>query len=243
MLIPISRSISRAADPREEARKFKEAINAARDARNMGKVKTTVDSLSEEQQAIADRMLEMGCIQFGEFTLKSGQVSPIYIDLRRLISDPGFLHQIALVYRDLLDELEFDYLAALPYAGLPIGSVISLVGGWPLIYSRKEEKTYGTKAQVEGVFTAGNTAVIIDDLITTGGSKLEGIQRLLENDLQVRDVVVLIDRSPDGGQELMDHGYHLHSFLTISALLNYYQESGQIDKDLVSEINRFLGIG
>ena len=241
MLMPISRSISRAEDPAAQARKFKEEINAARDTRSQTRVKPEKDSLTAEQKGIADQLLEMGCIQFGEFTLKSGQSSPIYIDLRRLISDPEFLNRIARAYFSMLRELEFDHLAPLPYAGLPIGSTISQVGRWSMIYSRKEDKNYGTKAQVEGVFSAGDTAVVIDDLITTGGSKLEGIQKLLENGLVVNDIVVLIDRSRDGGQELINHGYRLHSYLTISELLDYYQQTGQIDSQLTSQVTRFLG--
>mgnify|MGYP003932383961 CR=1 FL=1 len=243
MLMPISRSISRAEDPASQARKFKEDINAARDARYQGKIKLAQDSFSAEQKAIADQLLEMGCIQFGEFTLKSGQVSPIYIDLRRLISDPAFLNRIALVYCHLLRKLDFAHLAPLPYAGLPIASAISLVGGWSMIYSRKEDKNYGTKAQVEGVFLEGDRAVVIDDLVTTGGSKLEGIQKLLENGLEVNDIVVLIDRSQDGGQELLSHGYNLHSYFTLSGLLDYYQQTGQIDPGLARQINSFLGTG
>lgn len=243
MLMPISRSISRAADPKDQARKFQKQINAARNARrNQGKIEQDKDSFTMEQKAIADQLLEMRCIQFGQFTLKSGQVSPIYIDLRRLISDPAFLHRIALVYCRLLRKLDFQHLAPLPYAGLPIASAISLVGGWSMIYSRKEEKKYGTKAQVEGVFSEGDKAVVIDDLVTTGGSKLEGIQKLLENGLQVTDIVVLIDRSRDGGQELESHGYHLHSYFTLPGLLDHYQATGQIDPDLAREVNSFLGI-
>jgi uridine monophosphate synthetase len=140
----------------------------------------------------------------------------------------------------LLEDLEFDHLAALPYAGLPITSAISLEGGWPMLYPRKEEKAYGTKAQVEGVFSEGQTAVVVDDLITTGGSKLEGIEKLLENGLQVRDIVVLIDRSRDATQELARQGYQLHAFLTLAELLDHYQAAGQIDQDQAVGVRRFL---
>ena len=99
---------------------------------------------------LADGLLSVGCVKFGEFTLKSGQKSPIYIDLRRLVAFPELLKQVAAAYAEIMDGLDFDMLAALPYAAMPIGTAISLHGSWPMIYPRKEVKGYGTKVEVEG---------------------------------------------------------------------------------------------
>ena len=121
---------------------------------------------------LADELLEAGCIKFGEFTLKSGLKSPIYIDLRQIITYPKLLEQIGAAYLPLLKDLKFDRIAGLPYAAIPIATAISLQGNYPMIYPRKEIKTYGTKAEIEGEYRAGETVVIIDDLATTGGSKI-----------------------------------------------------------------------
>ena len=94
----------------------------------------------------------------------------------------------------LLRDLKFDRLAALPYAALPIGTAISLKGGWPMIYPRKEVKGYGTGAEIEGAYASGEQVAVIDDLATTGGSKFEAIDKLKAAGLNVRDVIVLIDR-------------------------------------------------
>ena len=93
-----------------------------------------------------------------------------------------------------LEKIAFDRLAAIPYAALPIGSAISLQSGWAMVYPRKEVKSYGTKAEIEGLYDAGETVVVIDDLATTGRSKFEAIEKLTAADLNVKDVVVLIDR-------------------------------------------------
>ena len=113
---------------------------------------------------------------------------------------PQLLKSLAKAYIQILHELQFDHLGALPYAALPIASAISLQGNYSMIYPRKEQKTYGTKADVEGVFQTDDVVVVIDDLISTGGSKVEGIEKLTSAGLCVKDIVVHIDRSPDGAQ-------------------------------------------
>ncbi len=146
------------------------------------------------ESSLLDGLLDAGCVKFGQFTLKSGQQSPIYLDLRQLVSFPPLLAQAAAAYLPILKNLAFDRLAALPYAAIPIGSAISLQGNWPMIYPRKEIKAYGTKAEIEGVFLPGETVVVIDDLATTGESKFEAIEKLTQAGIKVKDIVVLIDR-------------------------------------------------
>src|SRR5574340_1051683 len=106
---------------------------------------------------LADNLLSAGCIKFGDFTLKSGLRSPIYIDLRRIITYPKLLEQVGAAYLPLLRSLKFDRIAGLPYAAIPIATAISLQGGYPMIYPRKETKAYGTKAEIEGEYHAGET--------------------------------------------------------------------------------------
>ena len=143
---------------------------------------------------LADSLLETDCIKFGEFKLKSGLISPIYIDLRRIISQPKLLEQVGAAYLPILRKLHFERLAGLPYAAIPIATAISLTSGYPMIYPRKEAKQYGTKAEIEGEYHAGETVVVIDDLATTGDSKFEAIEKLTAAGLTVRDIVVLVDR-------------------------------------------------
>jgi uridine monophosphate synthetase len=190
--------------------------------------------------SLADGLLEAGCVKFGEFTLKSGLKSPIYIDLRRIISYPPLLRQVAEAYLPLLRPLSFDRLAALPYAAIPIATAISLQGNYPMIYPRKEAKNYGTKAEIEGEYRAGETAVVIDDLATTGGSKFEAIEKLTAAGLLVRDVVVLIDRQSGAQEALTQAGLRLHAVVTISQLLDYWEKSGKVEKDKIEASRKFL---
>ncbi len=237
LLIATSRSLARSPDPGRGARKLREAINAAR--ATPSSVET--EALPADEARLADGLLEAGCVRFGEFTLKSGVSSPIYLDLRRLVSRPGLLAQAAAAYLPLLAGLSFDRLAALPYAALPIGAVISQLTGRPMIYPRKETKGYGTKAEVEGEFRPGETAVLIDDVATTGGSKFEAIDRLRSVGLQVRDVVVLIDRQSGAAEALREAGFRLHSVFRLTDLVAHWERRGDISSGQAEEVRRFLG--
>jgi uridine monophosphate synthetase len=197
-------------------------------------------SLSPHLSTLADELLEAGCIKFGEFTLKSGLISPIYIDLRRIISYPGLLQKIGEAYLPLLKKLQFARLAGLPYAAIPIATAVSLQGNYPMIYPRKEVKAYGTKAEIEGEFHAGEVALVIDDLATTGGSKFEAIDKLTAAGLKVTDVVVLVDRESGAKESLDQAGFHLHAVLTITQLLEYWEKTGKVEKSKIEETRRFL---
>ncbi|MFH1524284.1 MAG: orotate phosphoribosyltransferase [Chloroflexota bacterium] len=190
--------------------------------------------------ALADGLLEAGCVKFGVFTLKSGLKSPIYIDLRQLVSHPLLLATVAKAYLPVLQKLEFSRLAGLPYAAIPIATAVSLQGGYPMIYPRKEVKEYGTKAEIEGEYRAGETAVVIDDLATTGGSKFEAIEKLTAVGLKVRDVVVLIDRQSGAKEALEAAGFRLHAVLTISDLLKHWERTGKVDEKKIAATREFL---
>jgi len=204
------------------------------------KKESTVTQLTPSQKSLADELLSAGCIKFGEFTLKSGLKSPIYIDLRQIITYPKLLEQIAQAYLPLLSTLQFSRIAGLPYAAIPIATAISLAGNYPMIYPRKEVKTYGTKAEIEGEYHAGETVVVIDDLATTGGSKFEAIEKLTGAGLVVKDVVVLVDRQSGAKESLAQAGYSMHAVLTIGQLLEYWEKTDKVSKDKIAETRIFL---
>lgn len=253
LLLPVSREISRAADPRQAAERLRAEINRARANRRHARSDVAEDAgppgltppFAGEVSRLADSLLESGCVRFAVgkddwFLLKAGARSPVYIDLRRLVSYPVLLERVAAAYVRLLGNLRFDRLAALPYAALPIATAICLQGGWPMVYPRKEAKAYGTRADVEGAFTPGERVVLVDDLATTGGSKFEAINKLNQAGLQVQDVVVLIDRQSGAGEALQVAGYKLHAVFTLSELLDHWQDHGLLTAGQAKIIREFL---
>lgn len=239
LLINVSRGISRAEDPHQAAR---DLVNRFREAQEITKPRKA--SRKKEPSLLVtplvEGLLSMGCVRFGEFTLKSGLVSPIYIDLRRLVTFPGWMTQVAAAYIRLLKTLDFDRIAGLPYAALPIATAVSLQGNLPMIYPRKTTKGYGTTADIEGIFHAGETVVLIDDLATTGSSKFEAIEKLTAAGLKVRDVVVLIDRESGAKEALAQHGFKLHALFTLTQLLDYWEETKRLPPEQVAEARRFI---
>ncbi len=109
-----------------------------------------------------------------------------------------------------------------------------------MIYPRKEVKEYGTRVEIEGEYHAGETVVVIDDLATTGGSKFEAIEKLTAAGLQVKDVIVLIDRQSGASEALAQAGYRLHAVLTLSDLLDYWEASGRIAPEQIQAAREFL---
>lgn len=191
-------------------------------------------------EPLALSLFDIGAVRLGQFVLHSGRRSPIYFDLRLLVSYPAVLRQVAAAYAVVLRRLQFDILAAYPYAGLPIGTAIALEMNIPLIYPRKTAKSYGTGKQVEGVWQVGQRAVVIEDLITSGDSILQAIAALKAASLQVEDAVVLIDREQAGREMLAQAGYNLHAVIGMRQMLGILERHNRITASKTAEVLALL---
>ncbi|MFN8625875.1 MAG: orotate phosphoribosyltransferase [Candidatus Binatia bacterium] len=193
-----------------------------------------------EIQALATDLFRIGALRFGDFVLKDGRHSPFYIDLRVLIAQPAVLRRVAQAMVSRAAALPFDCLAAIPYAGLPIAVAMALENERPLVYPRKEAKEYGTRRLVEGVFRSGDRALVIDDVITTGGAKLEAIAPLRDAGLIVEHILVVVDREQSGEDTLARAGLRLHSLLKVRELLDRLRAAGAIGDAEVQRARAFL---
>jgi uridine monophosphate synthetase len=174
--------------------------------------------LSQADQKLVNDLTAIQALKFGEFRLKSGVLSPFYVDLRGIIAHPPILQAIALRILEVLRPLRFDRIAGIPYAGLSIATAVSLAGNVPMLYARKEAKEHGIRRAIEGTFAPSDVIVPIDDVITDGASKFEAAAPLLEAGLVVRDFVIFLDREQGGADKLKEKGYAFHSALQISAV-------------------------
>lgn len=179
----------------------------------------------EKFDAVAGALIEAGCIKFGDFVLKSGLRSPIYVDLRTLQSFPSQKALVLDAYEETLLGLKFDLLAGIPLAAVGFASSLSDRLMIPQITPRMDQKDHGTMAKIDGAYKAGQTAVLIDDLITTSKAKQEAAAVLEADGLKVTDVVVLIERGQGGREQLAKAAYNLHAFTKLAPLMHSYDRN------------------
>jgi uridine monophosphate synthetase len=201
------------------------------------------DHEASVERELSELLHRIGVVRFGEFTLKDGRRSPFYLDLRVLVSHPAALARVARAMLQRAADLRYDRIAGLPYAGLPIAVAMSLIGERPMIYARKEAKAYGTKRLIEGEYHPGERALLVDDVVTSGGAKLEAVEPFRAAGLVVEDVLVIVDRSDGGAAALAAAGLRLHSVLHVRALLAQLRASGAAPTAAVDQALDFLAGG
>ncbi len=180
------------------------------------------------------QLYDLGCIMFGEFVQASGAIFPYYIDLRKIISNPQIFNQVLSAYEKILQDLTFDRLAGIPYGSLPTATGLALRLHCPMIFPRKEVKAHGTRRVIEGDFHPGETIVVIDDILISGKSVIEGAEKLQSAGLNIHDIVVFIDHEQGVNKRLLDKGYRGHAVLTISEIINTLYEAGRINEEQFS---------
>ena len=195
VLVATTRSVTQADDPRQAAADIRAQISTAQAKLRAESKRVTPPPAShtsegaESHRDLIIGLAELGALQFGDFTLASGKRSSMYVDLRLLVSRPNLMQAAACAYAKKLDLLECDRIAGIPYAALPIGMAVSLASGVPLIYNRKESKSHGLGKDIEGLWQPGERVVIIEDVITTGGSIVSSVELFRAAGLVVEDAI------------------------------------------------------
>lgn len=193
-----------------------------------------------QKRSLIHKLFEIEAIRFGEFLLKSGQISPFYIDLRRAFSYPKVLSQMAEAMFSKVRDRSFDLICGVPYAAIPMATAISIEHTLPLIFLRKEAKNYGTKKLIEGVYQPGERVLLIEDVITTGKSILESIPPLQEEGLIVEEIIVFADRGQKGIENLTKAGFKAQAFCHIHQLVEALLEEGIIEDTTAKKVDLFL---
>jgi len=179
-------------------------------------------------------------IRFGNFTLASGKNSSYYVDLRLI---PSYPHQFRKMIKNLQNLIvektglnDFDCLASVPTGGLVVTSALAIEIVKPLIYVRSKPKEHGTAKSIEGKISAGMKVVMVDDVVTTGTSVLNGINQLKEAGLLVSDLYVIINRLEGADKALSDIGVQTHQLTDILEITDILFQEKLIDKEIFEKI-------
>jgi orotate phosphoribosyltransferase len=195
--------------------------------------------------ALAEALFRIGALRFGKFTLASGKTSSYYLDLRVIPSDPDTYALAVEAYRAVAMEIgykNFDVVAGVATAGVTVSSPLAFLLRKPMVYVRKEEKEHGLGRLVEGAVRPGWRALVIDDLVTTGGSIVSAVEVLRKAGCVVKEAAVLVDRLEGGNTNLEAVGVRLSAFIDVKELVGtLYQEKKMTKGDYQAVLKQVEG--
>jgi len=185
-------------------------------------------------------LYEKKIIRFGDFTLASGKKSPYYIDLRLVPSFPHEYRKMIKWLQNLIaDDIGFENfhsLVSVPTGGLVVAASLATEIVKPLIYVRKQAKEHGTGKAVEGVTCQDMKLLMIEDVVTSGGSVINAIKSIKEEKMIVTDAYAVVDRMEGATEALQVEGVKLHSLLTINDITQSLFEQKLITEDVLEQV-------
>ena len=198
-----------------------------------------MDDLKKE---IVLDLAECNALKFGEFTYKSGIVSPMYMDLRLFVTYPKLLKKAVKAYVSMIEDIEFDRMVGVAYAAMPIAGAISLELERPWVFVRKEglAKAHGLGKSIEGAYEKGEKALVIEDLVTRGTSILEVVPVIKEHGLVPTDAAFLIDFQKGGSERLKAEGVNVHAFMNMREVIDIMLAEDKIDQKHHQKCVEFL---
>ena len=201
--------------------------------------------MSSITDKVADTLYLSGCIKFGSFKIKSGAISPYYIDLARLLSSPKqlcFMADLAAEHvRQIMVSERIDKLASIELKGALIVPSIACKLNLPCIIVRKEEKAYGVMGRIAGAdLVKGDNVLFFDDVISEGLSKIEGIKPLQMLGGNVRQLLVVVNREQGGKENLEKLGFQVHALAKITDIANSLYQSNHISKEQADNVLDFV---
>lgn len=193
-------------------------------------------------ESLALKLFEISAFKFGDFKMKVGINSPVYFDLRVIVSFPEVMNQLTDQMKEFIEvkKIKFDHYCGVPYTALPLATLLSVKSNHPMLIRRKEAKAYGTKKLIEGKFSVGEHCLIIEDVVTSGSSILETVNDLRGEGITVSDAIVVVDREQGGVQNTEEKGVKMHSLFTLSYLLNILLKHKKIEESTVKAVAKYI---
>ena len=191
------------------------------------------------QNEIAHAMLKVGAVELNPtdlFTWASGIKSPIYCDTRLTISDPVIRKQLANGLAQNIKEFfpETEVIAGTATAGIPHAAWVSDILELPMVYVRSKAKEHGRGNQIEGKYTAGQKVVVVEDIVSTGGSSITAVEALRAAGCEVVGVVCVYTYNLPKAEEAFDAaGVKYVSLTNFDYLVEAANESGAISQDQI----------
>jgi orotate phosphoribosyltransferase len=165
---------------------------------------------------IARRLMEVKAVEFGEFTLASGRKSDVYVNMKRALTYPDILSLCAkaMAYH----APESDKVAGVALGAVPLAVAISLEAGIPYLMIRKKAKEHGMRNLIEGAVLEGDRVFMVEDVTTTAGSAVPGVEALRGAGAEMDTLMVVVDRCEGATQTMADAGVKLIPVLTLDEL-------------------------
>jgi orotate phosphoribosyltransferase len=197
--------------------------------------------MSKTTDKVANALYLSGCLKFGSFKIKSGAISPYYIDLSSLLASPKQLCTIAEAAAEKVKQImvsnRIDKLASIELKGALIVPSIACKLNLPCIIVRKDEKAYGVTGRTAGADIAkGDRILFFDDVISEGLSKIEGIKPLQELGGNVTHFLVVVNREQGGKENLEKIGFKVRALAKVSDLVNSLYENRHISREQTDEV-------
>ncbi|AGW86264.1 Orotate phosphoribosyltransferase [Blattabacterium sp. (Nauphoeta cinerea)] len=194
----------------------------------------------EEKEQFFLEIYNLGIIKFGNFTLKSGMNSSIYIDFRPIASKPDLLIKLSDLLIHEVTSYDFELICGVPYAALPIATTLSLRSKIPLIIKRKENKGYGTERMIEGIYKTGQNCLIIEDVITSGDSLLKTVIDIEKEGLIIKNIMSILDREQGGIENIKKRGYNIRTLFRIGEIFKILKKKHFLKRKEIDMIQFFL---
>lgn len=189
---------------------------------------------------IAKALCDAKVIKFGSFELVSGKITPVYVDVRVLPSNPESMQIVTDELAKLIKKLNVDVIAGAETAGIPLAAAIAIKTKMPMIYVRKRPKGYGTMSMIEGLLEKNQKVVLVDDMATDGFSKIRFIEGIRQASAIVEDVVIVLDREQGAADTVKKAGAKLHYLITLREVLDYMKENNSVDEKTYDEVMDYL---